>query len=268
MIRSSQISFHSTSNPFCLKNTLSQVLQFLQSSTNQSPIHLIFIWLELSKATTYDSTEFICLRTETLRLPVSGLMCPFILRGLVLISNDVKFFTQNLLGQDLPLLEGKTWPHLKRGDKSKPLKQQGKPTDYSGWECGGSFQGHILSASLLVGPVVTSLFISQPSSLKPQCFGSFTSFLWWWRMKNMFLLTLLVRASDITISFQLDEGRPQNCWLVQTLSKAAKWNWFKNGSNHICHNRNWSSMYSIQSRVLSHTKYRLEETSSDYTTFE
>lgn len=168
MIRSLQISFRSTSNPFCLKNTLSQVLQFLQSSTNQSPIRLIFIWLELSNATTYDSTEFICMRNETLSLPVSGLMCPFILRGLVLISNDVKFFTQNLLGQDLPLLEGKTWPHLKRGDKSKPLKQQGKPTDYSGWECGGSFQGRILSASLLVGPVVTSLFISQASSLEPQ----------------------------------------------------------------------------------------------------
>jgi len=127
MIRSSQISFRSTSNPFCLRNTLSQVLQFLQSSTNQSLIRLIFIWLELSDATTYDSTEFICLRTEALRLPVSGLVCPFILTGFVLISNDVKFFTQILLGQDLPWLEGKTWPHLKRGDKSKPLKKQGKP---------------------------------------------------------------------------------------------------------------------------------------------
>lgn len=169
MIRSSKVSFHSTSNPFCLKNILSQVLQFLQSSTNQSPICLIFI--RLSNATTYDSTEFICLRTEALRLPVSELACPFILRGFVLISNEVKFFTQNLLGQDLPLLEGKTWPHLKKGIKSKPLKQQGKPDDYSGRKSGGCFQGHILSASLLVGPVVTSLFISLPSSLEPQCFA-------------------------------------------------------------------------------------------------
>lgn len=167
MIRSSQISFRSASNPFCVKKTLSRVLQFLQSSTNQSPIRL-----EPSNANNYDSTEFICLRTEALRLPVSGMACSFIFKGFVLISNEEKFFTQNLLGQDLPLLEGKTQPHLKRGDtKSTPETQRGKPTDYSGRESGGSFQGRILSASLLVDLVVTSLFNSFPSSFKPQYFA-------------------------------------------------------------------------------------------------
>lgn len=82
MIRSSQISFRSASNLFSVKNT-SQVVSSsaVLAKFNQSITNSPDFWLEHSNATNYDLAEFIYLRAEALKLPISGLACPIHLEG-------------------------------------------------------------------------------------------------------------------------------------------------------------------------------------------